>query len=98
MKEEGHAIIIITHKLNEVMDISDRVSIMRKGEYITTVNTAETSEQELTEWMVGRKIDLNIDRPQVEKTKPLLEVRDLTVRNDEGSVAVDKVNLYIRGG
>lgn len=98
MKEEGHAIIIITHKLNEVMDISDRVSIMRKGEYITTVNTAETSEQELTEWMVGRKIDLNIDRPQVEKTKPLLEVRDLTVRNDEGSIAVDKVNLYIRGG
>ena len=56
MKEEGHAIIIITHKLNEVMDISDRVAILRKGEYITTVNTSETSEQELTEWMVGHNV------------------------------------------
>ena len=98
MKEEGHAIIIITHKLNEVMDISDRVAILRKGEYITTVNTSETNEQELTEWMVGRKIDLNIDRPIVEKTRPLLEVRDLVIRNDEGSVAIDNVNFYIRGG
>ncbi len=98
MKEQGHAIIIITHKLNEVMEISDRVAILRKGEYITTVNTSETNEQELTEWMVGRKIDLNIDRPVVEKTRPLLEVRDLTIRNDEGAVAIDKVNLYIRGG
>ena len=67
MKEDGHSIIIITHKLNEVMDISDRVAILRKGEYITTVNTAETNEQALTEWMVGRKIDLNIERPVVEK-------------------------------
>jgi len=98
MKEQGHSIIIITHKLNEVMDISDRVAILRKGEYITTVNTAETSEQALTEWMVGRKIDLNIDRPIVEKKKPLLEIRDLTIRNDEGAVAIDHVNFYIRGG
>ncbi len=98
MKEEGHSIIIITHKLNEVMDISDRVAILRKGEYITTVNTAETTEQELTEWMVGRKIDLNIDRPAVETTRPLLELRDLTIRNDEGSTAIDKVSFYIRGG
>ena len=98
MKEEGHAIIIITHKLNEVKEISDRVAILRKGEYITTVDTATTTEQELTEWMVGRKVDLNIDRPQVEKTRPLLEVRDLTIRNDEGAVAIDGVNFYIRGG
>ncbi len=98
MKEEGHAIIIITHKLNEVMEISDRVAILRKGEYITTVNTSETNEQALTEWMVGRKIDLNIDRPVVDKTRPLLEVRDLTILNDEGSVAIDGVNFYIRGG
>ena len=98
MKEEGHSIIIITHKLNEVMDISDRVAILRKGEYITTVNTSETNEQELTEWMVGRKIDLNIDRPHREKTRPLLEVRDVAIRNDEGAVAIDGVNFYIRGG
>ena len=98
MKEDGHAIIIITHKLNEVKEISDRVAILRKGEYITTVDTATTSEQELTEWMVGHKVDLNIDRPKVETTRPLLEVRDLSIRNDEGSVAIDAVNFYIRGG
>jgi len=98
MKEEGHSIIIITHKLNEVMEISDRVAILRKGEYITTVNTAETNEQALTEWMVGRKVDLNIDRPQMEKTRPLLEVRNVTIRSDEGATAIDDVSFYIRGG
>ena len=98
MKAQGHSIIIITHKLGEVRDISDRVAILRKGEYITTVDTATTSEQALTEWMVGRKVDLNIERPVVEKTRPLLEVRDLTIRNDEGAIAIDKVNFYIRGG
>ena len=98
MKEEGHSIIIITHKLNEVMEISDRVAILRKGAYITTVETAQTNEQALTEWMVGRPIDLNIDRPVMETTRPLLEVRDLTIRSDEGSVAIDGVNFYIRGG
>ena len=98
MKAEGHSIIIITHKLNEVMDISDRVAILRKGEYITTVDTRETNEQELTEWMVGRKVDLNIDRPVMEKTRPLLELRDVTIRNDEGALAIDGVNFYIRGG
>jgi len=98
MKEEGHSIIIITHKLNEVMEISDRVAILRKGEYITTVNTSETSEQALTEWMVGHKIDLNIDRPIMEKTRPLLEVRNVSIRSDEGATAIDGVNFYIRGG
>ncbi len=98
MKEDGHAIIIITHKLNEVKEISDRVAILRKGEYITTVDTAATTEQALTEWMVGHKIDLNIERPVVEKTRPLLEVRNLTIRNDEGAAAIDDVNFYIRGG
>lgn len=98
MKQEGHSIIIITHKLGEVMDISDRVAILRKGEYVTTVDTASTNEQELTEWMVGRKVDLNISRPVAEKTRPLLEVRELTAKNDEGAVAIDHVSFYIRGG
>ena len=98
MKEEGHSIIIITHKLNEVMEISDRVAILRKGEYITTVDTATTTEQALTEWMVGRKIDLNIERTPMNRTRPLLEVRDLTIRSDAGSIAIDGVDFYIRGG
>ncbi|MBR4429741.1 MAG: ABC transporter ATP-binding protein [Clostridiales bacterium] len=98
MKAEGHSIIIITHKLNEVMAISDRVAVLRHGEYIDTVVTAETDEKALTELMVGRKITLNIDRPVIEKTHPLLEIRDLTVKNDEGATAIDHINFYIRGG
>ncbi|MBO4638101.1 MAG: ABC transporter ATP-binding protein [Clostridiales bacterium] len=98
MKETGHSIIIITHKLNEVMEISDRVAVLRKGEYIDTVVTKETSEKALTELMVGRKIDLNIERPKISKTRPLLEIRDLKVKNDEGSQAVDGLSFYIRGG
>ena len=98
MREQGHSIIIITHKLNEVMEISDRVAILRKGEYIGTVDTKNTNEQQLTEYMVGHKVDLNIDRPLVEKTRPLLEIRDLTIKNDEGATAIDKVSFYIRGG
>ena len=98
MKEEGHSIIIITHKLNEVMEISDRVAILRKGEYITTVNTSDTNEQELTEWMVGHKVDLNIERTPMQKTRPLLELRDVSIRSDEGATAISDVNFYIRGG
>ncbi len=98
MREDGHSIIIITHKLNEVMAISDRVAVLRHGEYVGSVKTKETSEKELTELMVGRRIDLNIDHPLVEKTHPLLEIRDLRVRNDEGAIAVDGMNFYIRGG
>lgn len=98
MKEDGHSIIIITHKLNEVMEISDRVAILRKGEYIDTVVTKETNENQLTELMMGRKVDLNIDRPIIEKTKPLLEIRDLVIKSDEGSRAIDGASFYIRGG
>ena len=98
MKESGHSIIIITHKLNEVMEISDRVAVLRKGEYVGTVESSKTSEMELTELMVGRKVDLNIDRPLIDKMKPLLEVRDLCVSNDEGALAVDNMSFYIRGG
>ena len=98
MKEEGHAIIIITHKLNEVMDISDRVAILRKGQYITTVETASTNEQALTEWMVGHKVDLNIERAPMQKTRPLLELRDVSIRSGAGAMAIENVNFYIRGG
>jgi len=98
MKEEGHSIIIITHKLNEVLEISDRVAILRKGEYITTVDTAQTNEQALTEWMVGRKVDLNIQRAPMYKTRPLLELRNVSIRSDEGATAIEDVSFYIRGG
>ncbi len=98
MKEDGKSIIIITHKLNEVMEISDRVSIMRKGEYVTTVETNETSEKELADLMVGKKIDLKIERTESVATSPLLEIRDLTIYKDDNSIAIDNMSFYIRGG
>ena len=98
MKERGCSIVIITHKLNEVLEISDRVAIMRKGEYITTVDTKDANEQILTELMVGEKVELHIDRPKTDFDRPLLEIRNLTVKNDEGSVAIDDMSFYIRGG
>ena len=66
MKKDGKSIIIITHKLNEVLAISDRVAILRKGEYIGVVNTSETNQAQLTEMMVGRPISLEIERPRSE--------------------------------
>ncbi len=98
MREAGKSIIIITHKLNEVMEISDRVSILRKGEYIGTVETAKTNPKELTEMMVGKKTDLKIERVKTDFDKPLLEIRNLCVNSDEGSLAIDDASFYIRGG
>ena len=98
MRDDGKSIIIITHKLNEVMSISDRVSILRKGEYIGTVETAETDEKQLTEMMVGKKIDLQINRTEPRRTAPLLEIRGLTIKADDGSEAIKDVSFYIRGG
>lgn len=98
MRESGKSIIIITHKLNEVLAISDRVSILRKGEYIGTVNTDETDEKQLTEMMVGKKVELTIERAEIEKKSPLLEIRDLVIESDDGSEAIKNVNFYIRGG
>lgn len=98
MREDGKSIIIITHKLNEVMEISDRVAVLRKGEYIGEVETSKTNEKELTEMMVGKKVDLKIERVKTDFDKPLLEIRDLEINSDDGGKAIDKVNFYIRGG
>ena len=98
MREDGKSIIIITHKLNEVMEISDRVSILRKGEYVGVVNTSETNEKQLTEMMVGKKVDLKIECVKTNFDRPLLEIRGLCVNADDGSDAIKNVNFYIRGG
>ena len=79
MKEQGCAVIIITHKLGEVMAISDRVTILRKGKSVQTVTTAETDEKRLTELMVGKAVSLQIGRPEVADQEVLLKVVDLTV-------------------
>lgn len=98
MKDDGKSIVIITHKLNEVLEISDRVSILRKGRYIGTVDTKDTTEKELTEMMVGKKIELKIERAKTDFDRPLLEIRDLVVNADDGSKAIKNVSFYIRGG
>ena len=84
MRDEGKTVIIITHKLHEVMEISDRVAILRKGIYVGSVRTAETNESMLTEMMVGEKVSLNIDRPLTDEKHLRLSVRDLNVVNPEG--------------
>lgn len=98
MKEDGKAIIIITHKLNEVMEISDVVAVLRKGEHIATVKTAETTENELTEMMVGHKVSLNIDRPEPVNPQPRLTIAGLTCRDSEGVNKLDNVGFIAYGG
>ncbi|MBO5778156.1 MAG: ATP-binding cassette domain-containing protein, partial [Clostridia bacterium] len=98
MREDGKSILIITHKLHEVMSISDRVAILRKGEHVATVETAETSEAALTEMMVGKKIDLNIDRPEPENTTPRLEVQGLTLTDEDGRKILDDVTFTAQAG
>ena len=98
MKEKGCSIIIITHKLNEVMSISDRVSILRKGEYIGTVETAKTNEAELTEMMVGKKVDLHIDRPVTHFDEDMLVLKNVCVNNSNNLRAIDNVSFKVRRG
>lgn len=98
MRESGKAIIIITHKLHEVMAISDRVAVLRKGEHIATVNTAETTESALTEMMVGKKVSLNIERPIPENPEDRLVVEGLCCINQDGIPVVDHVSFTARSG
>ena len=98
MKEDGKSIIIITHKLNGVLEVSDRVAILRRGEHIATVNTNETSEAELTEMMVGRKIDLNIHRSEPVNAVPRLVVEGLNLYNSEGLQVLKNITFTANGG
>lgn len=98
MREDGCAVIIITHKLGEVMAISDRVTILRKGESVATVKTAETDVHRLTELMVGRPVELSIDRPDSGFSDKLLEVHRLTVRSEEGVDVLRDVSFHLNQG
>ncbi|MDR2747746.1 MAG: ABC transporter ATP-binding protein [Treponema sp.] len=99
MKEAGNVIIIITHKLNEVLEISDRVTVLRKGRVAGTVRTAETSARELTELMVGASVSLEIRREEpAPRQKPLMEVRSLCCRNPGGAAVIDGMSFDLYGG
>ena len=98
MRDDGKCIIIITHKLHEVLSLSDRVSVLRKGEYIGTVNTSETNESELTEMMVGKKISLNIDRSEPQNPEERLVVSGLDCINREGIKVLNNVSFTAYSG
>ncbi|MBO7120813.1 MAG: ATP-binding cassette domain-containing protein, partial [Bacilli bacterium] len=98
MRNDGKTIIIITHKLNEVMEISDRVAILRKGQYIATVNTSETNENKLTEMMVGKKTTLNIDRTEPVNCADRLLVEHLECYNMDGTKVLKDINFVARSG
>lgn len=98
MRAEGKAVIIITHKLHEVMSISDRVAVLRKGEHIATVETAHTTEGALTEMMVGKKVELNIERRAPENPVARLTVEGLCCLNQEGIPVLRNISFTARSG
>ena len=98
MKEDGKSIIIITHKLHEVMALTDRVAVLRKGEYIGTVDTKTATEQSLTEMMVGKKVSLNIERTAPVNPQDRIELKNVTTLNAEGAKAIDNLSFTIRSG
>lgn len=98
MRDDGKALIIITHKLHEVEDISDRVAVLRKGQFVGDMPTKNTNAAEMTNMMVGRPVTLNIDRPEPVNSKPRIEVKDLTVRSVDGVVKLDHVSFTLNSG
>jgi len=98
MKADGKAMVIITHKLHEVMDVSDRVAVLRKGKYIGDVATSETNPQALTDMMVGHAVTLNINRPEPKDPVPRLTVSGLTVYDALGVKRLDNVSFTAMGG
>ena len=98
MRADGKAVVIITHKLHEVLEISDRVAILRKGEFIGAVNTKDATEESLTEMMVGQKVELDIERTKSENVRKRLEISHLTVYNRENIKILDDVSFDVYGG
>jgi len=98
MRADGKSILIITHKLHEVLSISDRVAVLRKGEHIATVETAGTTASQLTEMMVGKKVELNIGRPEPKDVCDRLEVRNLSMTDADGIKVLDNVSFTARSG
>ena len=98
MREDNKSVIIITHKLHEVLSLSDRVSVLRKGEYVGTVNTCETDESQLTEMMMGVKVELNIERSEPKDPQERLTVRDLRSINEEGKAVLDGISFTAYSG
>ena len=98
MNADGKAVIIITHKLHEVLAISDRVAILRKGEYVGDIATRDADEATLTAMMVGEKVELNIERPEPVNPVKRLDIQHLTVRSADGITVLDDASFDVYGG
>jgi ABC-type uncharacterized transport system ATPase subunit len=98
LREEGKTIILITHKLREIMDITDTVSVMRRGEMTATVKTSETSPAELAELMVGRKVLLRVDKVPAKPGEVVLDIKNLHVVDEKGVERVKGIDLNVRAG
>ncbi len=98
LKEEGKTIILITHKLREIMDVTDTVSVMRRGEMTATVKTSQTSPQQLAELMVGRKVLLRVDKAPAQPKDTIVTVENLTVSDEAGVERLKGISLEIRAG
>ena len=98
LKEAGTSIVFISHKLGEVLDIADRITVLRRGKRIDTVPKAGATEESLARMMVGRDVLLRVDKPAGKPSEPVLSVRDLHVRDDRGLEAVRGLDLQVRAG
>ena len=98
MRDAGKAIVIITHKMHEVEDLSDRVAVLRHGQFIGDMPTKTTNAQEMTNMMVGHPVTLNIERPEPVDPKPRIEVKNLSVRSIDGILKLDDVSFTANSG
>jgi general nucleoside transport system ATP-binding protein len=98
LRDDGKAIVFISHKLGEVLDIADRVTVLRRGKRIDTVPTEGATEASLARLMVGRDVLLRIDKAPLHRREPILEIRDLHVRDDRDLPAVQGVDLTVHAG
>ncbi len=98
LTDQGKTVILITHKLREIMAVTDRVSVMRRGEMVATFETANTNEDELAEAMVGRRVLLEVEKGEANPGEAVLEVRNLTWKDRQGVARVDNVSFTVRKG
>ena len=98
LKDQGKTVILITHKLREIMEATDNVSVMRRGTMVDTVKTSETSPEALAELMVGRKVLLEVEKKPAKPGRTVLQVSDLRVKDEHGVERLKGISLAIRAG
>lgn len=94
----GTSVIFITHKLNEVLEIADRITVLRRGRVVDTVLPGDTTQEQLAAMMVGRAVQLVVEKEDASPTEPVLELRGVTIRDDRRQIAVDSLDLSVRAG